>query len=147
MIKELLLAILLGALLGFGATGSILTLRQKPAPQPQPTPTTSPTQTTPTLPSPTISTISSTLVINSPPNNSVVNSAKIELKGTTDPNNLVLVRTPLKTAIATADNNGNFIIDVELDSGLNPISVASVDPDTNNQSTTQIYLTYSTAKL
>lgn len=151
MIKELVFAILLGALLGFGATGSILTLRQdKKTTSTPPTPTTSisvaPAQTSPT-PTPLPTTNNLDLVVDSPKSDTVVSNAKTEIRGLTNPNNLVTMRTPIQTVFTTADNNGSFTADVELDSGVNPIIIISVNPSDNTQSSTTIYLTYSTAKI
>jgi hypothetical protein len=152
MIKELFLAVILGALLGFGITGGVVAIRNnKTAASPtivSPTPAVSGTvSTTPQSPDSAnnLNTSSHQITIDSPENNSVVTNAQLTLKGSTSPQSHLVITTPSKTYFTTADNAGNFNADIEIDSGVNQIQVDSIDAS-DNQATIQIIITYSTAK-
>jgi hypothetical protein len=156
MIKELILAITLGALLGFGLTGGYIAIKNSKTTgnttQSIPTPTPGnladgPTleQSTPTPIDDNNSTDSHQIVIESPENESVVTNSQITLKGSTSPQSQLIIITPVKTYFALSDNAGNFSIDVEIESGVNPIQFESIDSQ-DNQASTQLIVTYSTAK-
>ncbi len=154
MIKELLIAITLGALLGFGVTGGIVALRKNQ--------TTTPVTATDISPTPTITdtsvntdstsdsdenlnTNSHQITIESPADESVTGNSQVTIKGSTTPQSHLVISTPIKTYFVIADNAGNFNTDIEIDSGVNQIQIDSVDPQ-DNQATKQIIITYSTAK-
>lgn len=154
MIKELFLAIFLGALLGFGVTGGVVAIKNSQTAKPTDSTTISPTPvisgTTSVIPEPTgssdtLDTNSHQITIDSPENESVVTNSQITLKGSTTPQSHLVITTPSKTYLAVADNAGNFSLDIEIDSGANQIQINSIDPN-DNQATTQIIITYSTAK-
>lgn len=148
MIKELFITIILGAILGFGATGAFLTFNKGNTKSnvttisPIPTDTQMSTQVsiTPT------SEKKSPINITSPENNSVLSTSKTNIKGNTKPNSLIIISTPSKTFSDKSNSNGVFNISVELDSGINPIKISSIDQD-DNQDETEITLTYSTTKI
>ncbi len=152
MFKELILAIALGALLGFGITGGYLAVKKN---QLSTTPITA-ASPTPVLPGsgtpvPTSSTPADAnsspnqIHLDSPENESIISSSQITIKGTTNPGSSVIISTPVDTYYATADNSGNFTSNVEIENGINLIQVDSIDLN-DNQATTQINITYSTAK-
>jgi len=148
MIKEYFIAIILGAILGFGATGAFFALNKnnnKPnATTISPIPTDSQMSTQVSI-TPT-SEKKSPISIISPENNTVLSTAKTKIKGNTKPNSLIIISTPSKTFNDKSNSNGVFDISVELDSGINLIKISSIDQN-DNQDETEITLTYSTTKI
>lgn len=152
MVKELLLAIILGATLGFMVTGSVLGLVKnksisKVTPLPTPTVTATgtsgpePTDNTSPTPAPT-----SSLDISTPEDDSIADTAKITVQGTATPGSIVVIKTEKDNYSGAADTNGNFSIPVELDTGINDLQVASFAKD-DTQQEKDITVTYSTAKI
>ncbi|MFA5749680.1 MAG: hypothetical protein WC895_00455 [Candidatus Shapirobacteria bacterium] len=146
MIKELFLAIALGALLGLGITGGYMALNQKNTKENKPEitePTVIPTITGIIQ---TDSNSSNKLDITSPENNLLVSVAKINIIGTTSINSQIVINTISKTVIGQSDDKGNFNIPIELNAGFNIIKISSID-STDNQSDSQLNITYSTVKI
>jgi hypothetical protein len=150
MIKDLLLAIILGALLGFGITGAFLAIRHNKAAPAQNTPSTvsdnKPTTTSSTPTPAPIPSESPNIVINTPENQAIVSNSKINLKGSTEANSLIVVITPIKTYSVKSNSSGNFDLDIDLETGVNLIKVTSINPQ-DVQSEIQLIVTYSTAKI
>jgi len=155
MIKDLLLAIVLGSLLGFGITGAFLAIRNNKTTAkttssitstPIVTDTNKPTPSTPSPTSSPISPESDNIVIDTPQNNAIVSNSKVNLKGSTIPNSLVVVISPVKTYSIKSNDSGNFDLDIDLESGVNLVKITSISP-TDLQSETQIIITYSTATI
>ncbi|MFA6250945.1 MAG: hypothetical protein WC686_05640 [Candidatus Shapirobacteria bacterium] len=157
MLKELILAIILGSILGFGVTGGFITLKKsgKPNLPPSsnaPTPTISapnnPVVSTAPTPSfsPELPENNINLTIDEPLNESIVANSKTTIKGTTAADSHLVVATPLKVFTLTADSQGYFETEVELESGVNLIQVNSSTPD-NFQYEKELIVTYSTAKI
>lgn len=154
MIKELFLAIALGAILGFGVTGAFFALNKNKVPnknnptQITPTPTVVDLQMSTETSSPVPSPVQpkSFININSPEDTAVVSNSKITVKGDSKPNSLIIISTPSKTFNGKANANGVFNINIELDSGVNLIKISSIDAE-DNQDQTELTLTYSTAKI
>ena len=152
MIKEFILAITLGALLGFGITGSYLALNKnkKTVSIASPTPTvaqdqnTTPIPTTATTSEPTIQS-NHTLTIDSPQNESIVAVSSVSIKGATTPLSSIVITTASKSYYTSSDNTGKFSQEIEVDSGPNQIQIDSFDP-LDNQTSTTLLVTYSTAK-
>lgn len=152
MIKELFLAIALGAILGFGITGGFITLNKNKTDFANKTQT---VITTPTLslsnetPVPTQGSETSvdTITIDSPENESIVNVSKITIKGTTSKNAIIVIKTPAKIYNTTANSEGNFEMEINLESGINTIQTTAINTDTNQTSESEILVTYSTAKI
>lgn len=148
MIKEIFITIILGAVLGFGATGAFITFNKsntKPNAttiSPIPTDTQMSTQVsiTPT------SEKKSPINIIFPENDSVISTSKTNIKGNAKPNSLIIISTPSKTFSDKSNSSGIFNTSIELDSGINPIKISSIDQD-DNQDETEITLTYSTTKI
>lgn len=150
MVKELIIAIVLGSLLGFGATGTYFALSHKN--------TNPPTQKESSLSVPTDQTDSSTsdtsqisqttekIIVTSPENETFVNQATVTVKGTAPANSFILIVTPINSYQTTASESGNFETDVQLEAGANFISVNSVDSQ-NNHSEAVILVTYTTAQI
>ena len=152
MIKELFLAIVLGTLLGFGATGTYFALKKPknttvsqviiPAISPDPLISSTPSPT----PSNQIPDNNHSLTVTSPENETIVNNSKISIKGSTTPLSTVIIITPIKTYQQNVDTSGNFDISVDIETGFNLIQVTSIDPS-DNQASQQLVITYSTAKI
>lgn len=151
MIKELILAVTLGALLGFGLTGGYLAVKKngadKSAPAASPTASVSgaPQAAATITPAPNSDQSKNQITLDSPENESVVSNSQITVKGSTNQSSYVVISTPIKTYFVTADNSGNFTQSVEIESGINQIQIDSIDLQ-DNQATLQIMVTYSTAK-
>lgn len=155
MIKEFLVAITMGLLLGFGLTGGYFAFNKSKntTTSPNPTPTISDiTDTgeitgsaTPTT-GDTQSTSSHQITIDSPINNSIVNTAKVTIKGSTSAKSTIIITTPVKIINSSADNAGNFSIEIDLESGANNITIDSIN-EADNQAQTKLLITYSTAKI
>ena len=148
MIKELVLAIILGALLGLGVTGGYLALNKKDTKinQSQPVQVTTPTAIPTTTNNTESSKQNSQLTITSPEENALVSTDQIDINGTTSVNSLIVITTASKTFSDKSDTKGQFSIPIKLDSGINFIKISAIDKD-NNQFDTNINITYSTAKI
>lgn len=150
MIKELVLAIVLGGILGFGFTGGYLTLRQKNQSQNQviiieptiiPTPATSQITVGDETKDPT-----NKLIITSPEDNLLVSTSFLNITGNTTANSQIVINTSTDNFTTQSDPEGLFDIEIELEAGLNIIKISSIDPN-GTQLDTEINVTYSTAKI
>jgi len=138
MLKEFILAIIFGSLIGFGASSAIVTINQKKPSNPSvSSPTSTPIPTTVSTPA---------LTIDSPQNESLVSKANITLKGSTSPNSFVLVTTTEDSYQTTADSSGSFSLDLSLSLGANILKIKSISPD-NSENNLELLITYSTAKI
>lgn len=153
MIKELILAIALGSILGFGITGAFFALnKNKNIPkqnsaQISPTPTVTDIQiSTQATTTPSPSKTETSINITSPENNAVSTNSKISIKGDSKPNSLIVISTQSKTFSGKSNSNGIFSISIELDSGINLLKISSIDTE-DNQDQTELSITYSTAKI
>lgn len=138
MRKEVLVAILIGAILGgavaFGIwRANILLVPKKEAVQTQ--------QTSPPAGQTTQET--SSLIITQPENNSILSEGKVTIKGAATPNSTVVILTNSKDLVTQADKDGAFEQEVELDGGPNEITITAHD-DSGNETTQTLTLVYST---
>lgn len=150
MIKELLLAIIIGGLLGFGVTGGYLTLRQKSQTQDpviisQPTTIPSPTITN-TLTSDIDKTTNDKLTIVSPENDLLVFNENLNITGNTTSDSQIIINTTTENFTGKSDQKGYFDVPIKLQGGLNIIKISAIDID-GNQLDTELNITYSTAKI
>jgi hypothetical protein len=147
MIKELFLAIILGALLGLGVTGGFFALNKNKnnSVAQNITPTIAADHQT-ASPTPIKTTINSNLIISSPKTDSIVSTAKVTVSGTTIPGSTIIITTSLKSFNTTATSTGIFSTDIDLDSGLNQVRVTSINGQ-DEQTEVQFNITYSTAKI
>lgn len=151
MLKELILAIILGALLGLGITGGYLALDKKNNSQNQNQPIiTSPTP----LPEESINDQNNTdknqndnLTIESVEDNDIVPNEKLEITGTTFPNSPVIATLKETVVDDKSDHDGKFNLQIKLESGLNIIKITVINPEDNNQIEKTLNITYSTAKI
>lgn len=73
--------------------------------------------------------LSGELILNSPLDESVQNEDTVSVSGTTIPNSFVVVFVGNDETITTADDSGNFSVEVTLVDGANIITVSVVDQD------------------
>ena len=149
MFKELILAIIIGAILGLGITGGYMTMQHKSEPPKEkpiiteptliPTDTNSPKAQN-TTPAPEAITISS------PEPNALVTSEKLSIAGIAPKNSNIIIVTPSNSFMGKSDDQGKFQIAITLDSGLNMVKITAIDQE-NTQKDTSINVTYSTAKI
>jgi len=144
MIKELFLAIILGALLGFGLTGGYYSITKKNTPPVSSIITPSPTSPT-TSPTPSIAQTTQEIIIAEPENNSIVSSPKTIITGSATPDSYIIINTPIKTYDSKSDTEGNFSVSVDLAPDINQIHITVIDSN-DTQTDTLLYITYSTAK-
>lgn len=154
MLKELILAIILGGILGFGVTGTMVAINKKnpppssPSPAP-PTPAVTSLTPAPLLsPTPTVGqdiSQTSPITINTPENYAVINSSKITISGSTTAQSLIVITLGDQSYQTKAQDSGAFSQDVDLETGANFINVTAIDQN-DNQFQAQLVITYSTAK-
>lgn len=145
MFKDLFLALVLGALLGFGLTGGYLALSktQKHTPTPTPTPQIS------SIPSPVANPTQAPdikLEISTPANDALVSTSSITVSGNTSPKSQIIVNTPISAYNTQSDDQGNFSISINLEIGANEVKVTAVDQN-DNQIDSDLTVTYSTTKI
>lgn len=149
MIKDLLVAIALGAILGLGVTGGFFVLNKnhKNNAGPTPTPIISviPTQSENVQVQPTSTPINEDLDVSSPKNESVVTTAKTTVKGTAKADSIIIIKSPSKTYNLIVDKTGTFSIDIDLETGINVLKISAIDTQ-DNQTDLQLLVTYSTSK-
>ncbi|MDD4937740.1 MAG: hypothetical protein PHX34_01860 [Candidatus Shapirobacteria bacterium] len=148
MFKELFLAIILGALLGFGITGGYLAIDKKN--------NQNKIQPVITSPTPIPSIIDSQnqtekkddgLTLNSIEDLDIVSQEDLELTGvTTSPESTIIVTLGNQILSSKSDKDGKFNLQLKLDSGLNIIKITVIDSN-NNQFEKTLNITYSTAKI
>ncbi len=139
MIKELTIAIVLGALIGFGATSGIISLKnQNKGSQASPTPIvqTSDLTSTPNQPE-------HTLTITSPDNEIVVDSDQLDIQGQTTPASQIVIHTQQNSFFIETDESGAFSQTITLEGGANLIQISSISP-TEQQVDLDLIITYST---
>ncbi|MBP9818188.1 hypothetical protein KBC75_05605 [Candidatus Shapirobacteria bacterium] len=158
--KETILAIILGSLLGFGLTGGYFALkRSRPNQNTNVTPTPTevlsnseadsltknitPEQIEDTPPN---TNSESNLTIDSPENETIVNNSQVTIKGSTTPQASIVITTASNSYHTTASSTGSFSQVIEADSGINQIQIDAINLD-DSQTTKKIFITYSTAKI
>lgn len=146
MLKELILAIIVGALLGVGLTGGYLALNKKKV---------SPDNNPPVITSPTLipdsndsqdSSKEDLLVIDSIEDYDIVSKEKLEISGTFTPDSIIIITLGDDIFSDSTDDQGKFQFDLSLDSGLNIIKITAIDSQ-DNQLEKTLNITYSTAEI
>jgi len=149
MLKELFLAIVLGALLGFGITGGYLAINKKndsnkniPAIV---TPASESTENISTQEN--VISKEEGFSLNSIEDLDIVSKENLEINGTTtSPNNTIITTLGDQIINTTSDEGGKFSFQIKLTSGLNDIKITAIDSN-NNQFEKDINITYSTATI
>jgi len=133
MRKEVVLAVIIGVILG-GVILYGINLANQSASSNTPATKTADNETV----APTPSNSGNSITFITPEDHAVITDNQISLKGTTEPNANLAIITESDDILATADANGNFSTPINLLSGANTISVTSVDA---NQATTSASIT------
>lgn len=146
MRKEIPLAIIIGFSLGLVLTFGVWQIKkisQQTAPK-----TTQPYQQTsvPKEVSPTPTPSQELLVINSPEENALVNTSKIEVSGKTLPLNTVVIIYEEGEKIIEADEEGNFSTEITLVGGSNEITVSSFNQE-GEEVSKSLNVIYSTSEI
>lgn len=145
MLKELILAIIIGALLGIGLTGGYLVINKRTSNSNNPPIITSPT------PTPKTTDLnkdfkSDDLIIDYVENYDIVNKEELVISGTTNSNSTVIITLKDEILSDTSDDKGKFEFNLSLNSGLNIIKITVVDSQ-DNQFEKTLNITYSTADI
>lgn len=140
MKKEVLVAVVLGVIVGLVITFGIYTANtalQRRSRQINATPS----------PTPTVeNTKQSSIIIYSPEHDTLTDKDTIQLSGLTTPNAVVVIFVNDTSLVTTADPKGNFSADLSLVGGSNVITVVATD-ETGKQNREQRSVVYSTANL
>ena len=122
MKKEIIFAILLGLSLGliitYGVYRAKMTLQQPIQKEDKISPSTTPQPTN-----------NSSLLLISPEDEIITDLAKINVSGSTTPDSFVIIIVNNQDNITTADQTGNFSVEVELEAGSNVIRVHALKED------------------
>ena len=139
MRKEVMMAIVLGLFLGFLITGGIwwfsgnrslpFVARQTPPLSPTPTPPLATVSPQPT----SVPKESIPLSIITPEDGEIFNQSEVELKGKTLPGAVVVLIYPEGENIVEADEEGEFVSQIELVGGANEIKVTAYDEEGNKK--------------
>jgi hypothetical protein len=150
--KEPILAIVIGFIIGLVITFGIWTANKslKQAQNVTPSPTVA-VETTPTVdttpgPSDTPKTPTSSLLVSTPEDESIFNSASAKIAGSAPAKSIVTIVGSQNEQILQADAQGQFSTEITLESGYNLITITAFDPQGASQSKT-LTLTYTTAKI
>lgn len=77
------------------------------------------------------------LSISSPKNEIVTSNRTIQVKGTTDPENTVIISTNQEDIAVAPTSNGSFSASISIDSGENKLSITAVNSLGNSKKITQ----------
>lgn len=144
MKKELVIAIIIGFSLGLVVTFGIWTANKSLKKAASTTQEISETKTGALSPTPTTS--SSLLIINSPEQDFLTDVEKINVSGKTVPESTVAIVYENGEKILSTDSEGNFSTEITLISGANEIKISSFDKD-DNEVTKTITGVYSKAEI
>lgn len=143
MRKEVLIAIVLGFVLGLVITFGLWSANK--AMKSKETLTETEETTTPTLvPTPTPAQVFS-LAILAPEDESVQNKEKVTVSGTTEPEAQVVVIGEKDEKIVTADSKGKFEAEIMLENGTNEITVSAAN-EAGDEVTKTISVVYTTVE-
>jgi len=144
MRKEVIIAIVLGFVLGLLITGGIWWTTKS-----SPTDVSNQSSDISLTPSPSPTEFLSKeilLKINEPDNESIIETASVKLKGETLPQAVVVIIYPEGENIVEADNEGNFESTVALKGGANEIKIIVYD-EGGSKKEEILTLVYSTAEI
>lgn len=77
------------------------------------------------------------LTVNSPKDEIVTTNRTIQVKGTTDAGNIILISTNQDDIAATPTTHGDFAATVTIDAGENKLIVTAIDPNGETKQITQ----------
>lgn len=136
MRKEVLVAVVIGAVLGLAIAFGIWRANQAFSPKEK-------IATETETPAPQEEVAEGQLVIAQPQTGALVSQDKITVKGSAQPGSTIVILTNSGEAITTAGLSGNFEQEVELSGGANEITVVAYDKD-GNESRKTVTVVYST---
>lgn len=142
MKKEIIIAIVIGFALGLLITFGIWTANK--AIKNKPTPTEETELITPIEPTPTATEFSLTII--SPEDDSLINTSKVELKGSTVANAVIVIAEENGEKIIEADEEGSFATELALIAGTNEIKITAFNSEGDEVSKT-LSLVYSTKEI
>jgi len=142
MKKEVVLAIITGFVIGLLITFGIYTARTSLEKNQSPDATASAQPTGNLQPSSPTG-----LTVIKPLNYTLVDTDEIQVQGTTFPNATITLITTVENSIVTADDDGDFTIQLELEGGLNQIQITAYDKTASDSAQTQLNIVYSTAEI
>lgn len=142
MKKEIIIAIVIGFALGLLITFGIWTANK--AIKNKPTPTEETELITPIEPTPTATEFSLTII--SPEDDSLINTNKVELKGSTVANAVIVIAEENGEKIIEADGEGSFATELVLIAGTNEIKITAFNSEGDEVSKT-LSLVYSTKEI
>jgi len=155
MKKELLTAIVIGAVFGFIITGSFWAIQEgkiqslfQKGTDPEKTENDTPpvSENTPTPKEKDSSQSKIYLKINSPQNETIVSKGTLKITGQSEPLSVIIILHEEGDEIIDADEDGNFEQNIELNGGLNVIKIISFNPE-GESAEKILHITYSTAKI
>ena len=122
--QEYAIVIILGLLVSFGVTAFLFVRSDRnPAAIPTPAPVSLSPEPVTSLPEKQVAPI----ILTSPEDEAVFDNKAITIAGEASPEALVVVFVNQKNFVVTSDKNGNFALDVNLESGSNAIRAVMVD--------------------
>lgn len=141
MKKEVLIAIVVGFIIGLTITFGIYTankaLKQNQTSQPA---------AESTLPAPPLASPLTSLIINEPENNLALQDSQATVSGQTEPRATVAIISEEEEELVTADDKGLFSAQISLISGLNEIKIISL-AEAGQPMEKIINVVYSTAQI
>jgi hypothetical protein len=143
MKKEVLIAVVLGIIVGLVITFGMYTANTALQRKAQQIKDASPT---PTPTSELQNGQNSSIIVYGPEDNMLTDKDKVQLSGSTDPNAIVVIFVNDKETITTADGKGNFSAELSLVGGSNIITTIATDTN-GKQNQDQRAVVFSTASL
>jgi len=125
MRKERVILSFIALLIGLAVAGGAFYLYQQTQNKPQEVKS----ETVVSIPTPTPDGDSELLVIEKPKNEDVISSKTLTVSGKTLPESTVVAQTEVDEQVAISSNNGDFQFTIEVEGGLNIISITAVLPD------------------
>lgn len=74
-----------------------------------------------------------TLTVTSPQNESLTSNRTIQVKGKTDPQNVIIISTNEEDTVVSPTESGDFTASLSIDTGVNKLIVEAVAPNGNNK--------------
>ena len=146
MKKEILIAIIIGFVLGLVITFGIWTANKSLKEGTTSNQQTGVTENGNITPAPTQAEEKLPLTIISPENNALLNQEKLEIVGKTSPKVVVAISYEEGEKIIEADEEGNFTLEITLVGGSNEINISAFDSQGNEASKT-LNIVFSTAEI
>jgi len=69
------------------------------------------------------------LTVDEPQNESLSSKRSIQVKGSTNPDNVIVVSTNIEDVVATPSSGGNFAVTITIDTGANKLFTRAIAPD------------------